>query len=137
MSSDGYAKMRVDNIYDRVHRWAYRAFIGPITGDLHVLHHCDNKRCCNPSHLFLGTHGDNMNDMAEKGIAARELRNSRGKLTDEQVVELRAKSARGFPVSWLAAEYGLSRTYVSNIVTNRVVKNGRIARHHALSTRAQ
>lgn len=36
-------------------------------GPLHVLHHCDNPRCCRPSHLFLGTHVENMRDKGRKG----------------------------------------------------------------------
>ncbi|WP_081435738.1 HNH endonuclease [Mycobacterium marinum] len=130
-SPDGYAKLTISGVRDRVHRWAFRAYVGPIEDGLHVLHHCDNKRCCNPTHLFLGTHADNMKDMADKGIGARGLNNSCGKLTDEQVVQMRAKYKRGFPISWLADEFGVHRNYVHQIVRNKSVKNGRSARYHA------
>ncbi|WP_161966785.1 HNH endonuclease [Mycobacterium marinum] len=130
-SPDGYAKLTISGVRDRVHRWAFRAYVGPIEDGLHVLHHCDNKLCCNPTHLFLGTHADNMKDMADKGIGARGLNNSCGKLTDEQVVQMRAKYKRGFPISWLADEFGVHRNYVHQIVRNKPVKNGRSARYHA------
>ena len=59
------------------HRLTWTLIKGPIPDGLHVLHHCDNPPCCEtaPSeeypegHLFLGTHDDNMADMAAKGRA--------------------------------------------------------------------
>jgi hypothetical protein len=49
------------------HRLAYEAFVGPIPDGMLVLHTCDNPPCCNPAHLFLGTHFDNAADRDSKG----------------------------------------------------------------------
>jgi hypothetical protein len=49
----------------KAHRWAYAQEVGD-PGALFVLHRCDNPPCVNPAHLFLGTQGDNMRDMAAK-----------------------------------------------------------------------
>jgi hypothetical protein len=58
------------NLYGAIstgtHRLAWELANGPIPAGLQVLHRCDNPRCCNPDHLFVGTQQDNMADMALK-----------------------------------------------------------------------
>ena len=49
------------------HRKAWIEANGEIPDGLMVLHHCDNPKCCEVSHLYLGTHADNMRDMNERG----------------------------------------------------------------------
>ena len=48
-------------------RISYETFVGPIPEDMQVLHTCDNRRCVNPKHLWLGTQAQNMSDMKAKG----------------------------------------------------------------------
>lgn len=48
-------------------RAAYQLFVGTLDPDKYVCHHCDNPLCCNPKHLFLATHEENMQDMKNKG----------------------------------------------------------------------
>jgi response regulator of citrate/malate metabolism len=62
---------------------------GPIPEGLGVLHKCDNPPCPNPDHLFLGSTDDNMKDAAKKGRMPRGLSHHKGRLTVDQVLEIR------------------------------------------------
>lgn len=131
-ATGSYGHVKIKGKHFKAHRLAWLAYRGRI-GKSHVLHKCDNPPCCNPDHLFLGTHQDNMADLVEKDRSGvRELRNPHGKLTDEQVVEIRRRHARGFPPSWIAKDFGISAAYVRDIVNRRPSHAGeRPTRHHA------
>ena len=95
------------------HRVAYATFIGPIPDGLMVCHSCDNRRCINPNHLFLGTATDNMRDAVTKGrlrIPSHRPRgeaNANAKLTAHQVAEIRRLKGQ-YSRSALAIKYGVS-----------------------------
>lgn len=56
-----------DKRVDRAHRISWRLVNGDIPAGLFVCHHCDNRKCIRPDHLFLGTNDDNRADMVRKG----------------------------------------------------------------------
>ena len=89
----------------------------PYPTGFNVCHHCDNRFCVNPAHLFLGTQSDNINDSVDKGrwyIPIGE-KNGRAKLTYTQVEEIRSSA---LSMAKLAVKYGVSRWTIWNIRKN-------------------
>jgi hypothetical protein len=64
---DGYGCTKIQRKNLLAHRAAYAITYGEPQSGMQVLHRCDNPPCCNPVHLFVGTHTDNMRDMVSKG----------------------------------------------------------------------
>lgn len=94
----------------RAHRLAYVLHNGMIPEYLNgmlacVLHRCDNPPCCNPKHLFLGTNTDNIDDMMRKNRQNKGENSGRAKLTDENVLAIRAATK---DIGKLHTVYGVS-----------------------------
>lgn len=66
----GYGQITINYKKERTHRLAFKLAKGEIPDGMFVCHSCDNKLCCNPDHLWLGTTEDNMKDMVRKGRLA-------------------------------------------------------------------
>lgn len=67
-----YGRITLNKTIYPAHRFSYLAFWGDIPKSFHVCHKCDVPMCVNPSHLFLGTHKDNMKDMSTKGRGSKQ-----------------------------------------------------------------
>jgi hypothetical protein len=108
----------------RAHRLSWEIHNGPIPEGMDMCHTCDNPSCVNPSHLFLGTPHDNAVDMIAKGRdlegrknRARGENHHRAKLTEQQVVDIRAEYAAGdTSTRKLSAKYGISRRSIMFIL---------------------
>jgi hypothetical protein len=66
---NGYGQFKLCYTTVGAHRIAYEIAYGPIPDGMEVLHKCDNRPCCNPNHLYLGTQTDNNSDRAERNPA--------------------------------------------------------------------
>lgn len=119
----GYGQLWDNRIKRNIgtHRAAWEVTNGPIPDGLHVLHRCDNRPCCNPSHLFLGTHKDNMRDKMAKGRGShkgpRGERSGRSKLTAAQVLAIRALEGRS--IRSISREYGVSHHSITCILQRK------------------
>jgi hypothetical protein len=112
---DGYGLVWSEGRAERAHRAAYRAFTGNLAADDVVCHTCDNRRCVNPDHLFIGTRGDNNRDAAKKGRNAFGPRNGHAKLTPAQVVFIRGSA--GVSQTEVARQFGVSQSTISRIIS--------------------
>lgn len=116
----GYGRFSIDGRLGLAHRFSWILQYGELPKDLDILHKCDNPSCVNPSHLLLGTHQDNMQDMVKKG-RHRTLKgehNSWAKLTRLQVDEIRAKSIHTTQAQ-LGREYGVTQAAIHLIVKGK------------------
>jgi hypothetical protein len=107
----------------RAHRFAWELMNGPIPEGQCICHHCDNRLCCNPAHLFMGTINDNNLDRARKGRGIGPggcmggENNPRAKLTEAQVREIRRSYAAGEATRQeLGHRYGIHRMTVGQII---------------------
>lgn len=99
------------------HRFSWSISHGPIPGGAWVLHHCDNRRCVRPDHLFLGNRRTNADDMLSKRRQALGVRNASAKLTEADVREIRRLRAAGLSLRKIAAKFACNDMNVHYICT--------------------
>lgn len=118
VSRMGYGVFGHRHDYIPAHRMAWELSYGPIPNDMCVCHECDNKKCENPDHLFLGTLADNMADKVKKGRQSRGESSGNAKLTDSQILEIRELSKTHTPKQ-LATMFNVNTSHIWRI-TSRV-----------------
>ena len=106
----GYTYIQIKSKGRRLHRVIYELHNGPIPDGMFVCHTCDNPRCCNPEHLFLGSPYDNSVDMARKGRQVGQ------KLTVEAAKYIK-ENPDNLSQNRLAAIHNVSRRNIRKILS--------------------
>lgn len=119
-SETGYGLVRIDGRPKRAHRVAYEIANGPIPEGLLVRHLCDNRLCCNPLHLAVGTIADNNRDrLREDGSYFHGDRHWASKLTEDDVFHARQLRHEGMPYQDIAQRLGVSYATIHSALTGR------------------
>lgn len=120
--SNGYGCVMYQGKVRRTHRLAYILTYGEIDPQLLVCHTCDNRKCCRPDHLFLGTHQDNYDDMIAKGRhkSSPGVKNHNAKLNDDKVRIARQLYRNGHQQTAIARLFGVDKTTIHDVVHNRI-----------------
>jgi len=119
----GYGRIMHKRVSMGAHVASWLLVHGPVPDGLLVCHSCDNRRCVNPRHLFLGTHADNTADMKKKERQARGERNSHAKLTEDEVREIRVLRSQGFDRDALVLRFGVLRCAINAITRGHTWKH--------------
>jgi hypothetical protein len=136
--TDGYGRLNIEGRLYKTHRisWVI-ANNKDIPPGMHVCHTCDNPDCCNPNHLWLGTHIDNMRDRDNKGRCSPALGDRHGSrtkpesrprgaahgraiFTEDQVRKIREEYALGgITQQALADKHGIDQSTISAIIRRK------------------
>ena len=123
----GYCYICIKDQKWGAHRASYAAFVGSIPDGLYVCHHCDNRICVNPSHLFVGTAKDNFDDMVKKQrqVVSRGEDSGTAKLQHHHVAEIRRRRRSGETLVSISADFPVGVSQICHVCTGRSWKSGR------------
>lgn len=123
----GYGYISYRGTQLKAHRTSWIVFKGPIPDGMCVLHKCDNPKCINPDHLFLGTQFENIKDMLSKnrhGHGVNEgMKGANAKLSDEDVFWIRKQEYSWKNCHEIAEKFGISPFSIYRIFKRQTWKH--------------
>lgn len=112
---NGYGAFRFHGKNIHAHRASWILKYGEIPSGLFVCHKCDNRKCVNPDHLFLGSNQDNLNDMKSKGRSGRGIKNAMHRYSEEVIRRVKEMKVQFFTQKKTAQETGVNKSTISMI----------------------
>lgn len=119
---DGYGYYAIKGITYRSHRLLYITIFPGSYENKVVMHKCDNRLCCNISHLEVGSPSENTLDMVKKHRNVKGSLVGTSKFTEIQVNEIRSKYPEKSTIK-LAKEYGVCKQTICNIINGTTYIN--------------
>lgn len=110
---NGYGRASILGKETYAHRYVHERLVGPVPLGMYVLHRCDTRCCINPAHLFIGTHAQNLQDMATKG------RHWNQRLGRDDMDAIRKMAAGGVARVKIAAHVGCSASRISALLNGK------------------
>jgi len=129
LDKSGYGWVCYMDKRERAHRLSFILLSNPskevtIEKGMLVCHTCDNPKCVNPTHLWLGTYKDNWDDSVHKNRNTKGEAHGLSKLTDDDVLDIRYKYSTGFwTQTKLALEFGVDQSTISDVVRRTIWKH--------------
>lgn len=132
-SVNGYGRIRLGSKKVLAHRFSWELHFGDIPCGMEVCHKCDNPSCVNPSHLFCGTHSDNMKDRSAKGRSnvrsgVDHCHSCLSELDVRRIVFMRDCAATTLMI---AEKLGVDRVVVDGVLSGKRYKG--VGRHYESS----
>lgn len=118
INPNGYARFNPFRKTMYAHRFSALLRFGCLISCLDICHTCDNRKCVNPEHLFIGTRKENMRDAVKKGRTTKGKRFN-SKLSLSQVIDIKRRLADGERGSSIAKDYGVANNSIYAIKKNR------------------
>jgi hypothetical protein len=120
--SGGYGTYRYREKTHKAHRVAFAVETGSWPQGV-VMHTCDNPKCCNPAHLRVGTHQENMTDMKQKGRARSGGVGSScklAKLNERAVAEILSTKMQAKDI---CSRFGIGKSAAYSVLARRTWKH--------------
>jgi hypothetical protein len=122
IQNSGYGRATVQRKTDYVHRHIYRLSKGVIPEKMDVCHSCDNKKCINPDHLFVGSRKENMQDAVKKNRQSQGFMLPQTKLTKQKKEAIVEMAKNNIPYKVIGEKFGICKQHAGNIAIKEGVK---------------